>query len=417
MSAAPEVDLAIVGGGIVGLATAERFLARHPGRSVALFEKERALARHQTGRNSGVIHSGIYYKPGSMKARTCLAGKRALEAFCAEENVALETCGKVVVALDELELVQLAKIEERARGNAVPCQRIGKERLAELEPHAAGIAALHVPGTGIVDYPGVCAALARRIERAGGELHLGARATAIGTDGSRVRVASANGVERRARALVNCAGLHSDRVLELAGGSRSARIVPFRGEYYELVPAARHLCRNLIYPVPDPSFPFLGVHFTRLVHGGVECGPNAVLAFAREGYTRGTVVLGDLWDALAYRGFHSLAWKHWRAGLGELHRSFSKAAFVKALQRLCPTIRAEHLVPAPAGVRAQALLEDGALVDDFLIVERGSEVHVLNAPSPAATASLAIADAIVEHVDALLARSSGRAALQTERPA
>lgn len=417
MTAAPEVDLAIVGGGIVGLATAERFLARHRGASAALFEKEPSLALHQTGRNSGVIHSGLYYKPGSMKARTCLAGKRALEAFCAEERVAFETCGKVVVALDEQELPQLARIEERARGNGVPCERIGRERLAELEPHAAGIAALHVPGTGIVDYPGVCAALARRIERAGGELHLGARATAIGTDGSRVRVASANGVERRARALVNCAGLHSDRVLELAGGSRSARIVPFRGEYWELVPAARHVCRNLIYPVPDPSFPFLGVHFTRLVSGGVECGPNAVLAFAREGYSRGTIVLGDLFDALSYSGFRALARKHWRAGLGELHRSFSKAAFVRALQRLCPALRAEHLVPAPAGVRAQALFPDGALVDDFLIEERGNEVHVLNAPSPAATASLAIAGAIVERVEALLARSKAQAALPTELPA
>ena len=409
MSAAPEVDLAIVGGGIVGLATAERFLAGHPGASVALFEKERALAQHQTGRNSGVIHSGIYYKPGSMKARTCLAGKRALEAFCAEEGVAMETCGKVVVALDERELPQLARIEERARGNGVPCERIGKERLAELEPHAAGIEALHVPGTGIVDYPGVCAALARRIGRAGGELHLGARVSAIVADGPHVRVASTSGIERKARALVNCAGLHSDRVLELAGGERTARIVPFRGEYYELVPDARHLCRNLIYPVPDPSFPFLGVHFTRLVHGGVECGPNAVLAFAREGYRRGTLRVGDLWDALSYRGFQALARKHWRAGLGELRRSFSKAAFVRALQRLCPELRAEDLVPAPAGVRAQALASDGALVDDFLIEERGREVHVLNAPSPAATASLAIGAAIVERVERVLSMQPAEA--------
>ena len=402
MSAPRDVDLAIVGGGIVGLATAERFLARRRGASVVLFEKERALALHQTGRNSGVIHSGLYYKPGSLKARTCLEGKHELEAFCAEERVAFERCGKVVVAVDERDLEGLAKLEDRARGNGVACERIGKERLAELEPHAAGVAALHVPGTGIVDYPGVCAALARRIERAGGSVRLGARVVRVASDGARVLVAATDGAEVRARSLVNCAGLHSDRVLALAGGKREARIVPFRGEYFELRPEAAHVCRNLIYPVPDANFPFLGVHFTRLVHGGVECGPNAVLAFAREGYTRSTVDVRDLFDALTYSGFRALAKKHWRAGFGELHRSFSKGAFVRALQRLCPSIQAEHLVSAPAGVRAQALTPDGALVDDFLVVRRDREVHVLNAPSPAATASLAIGAAIVERVEEVL---------------
>jgi L-2-hydroxyglutarate oxidase len=395
------VDLALVGGGIVGLATAERFLARFPGRSVTLFEKEQALALHQTGRNSGVVHSGIYYAPGSLKAETCRAGKRMLEDFCRAEGVALETCGKVVVAVDERELPALDRIQARAEANGVACERIGRERLAELEPHAAGVAALHVPGTGIADYPGVCAALARRIRARGGEIVLGARVAALRGVPEGVEVV-AEGVERRARCVVNCAGLRSDRVAELGGARRAARIVPFRGEYWELVPAARPLVRNLIYPVPDPSFPFLGVHFTRMIGGGVECGPNAVLAFAREGYTLGRVDMRDLWDALAYRGFRALARKHWRAGLGELWRSVSKSAFVRALARLLPAIRAEHLVRAPAGVRAQALAPDGALVDDFLVQRRDRQVHVLNAPSPAATASLAIAERVVGEVEGVL---------------
>ncbi|TAJ25073.1 MAG: L-2-hydroxyglutarate oxidase [Planctomycetota bacterium] len=392
-------DLVVIGGGIVGLATAERFTrarsGARDGSRVVVLEKERELAAHQTGRNSGVVHSGIYYKPGSQKAALCRAGKRALEEFCAEHGVRHERCGKVVVAVDASEVPRLDKIEERARANGVACERIGPQRLRELEPHAAGVAALHVPETGIVDYVGVCAVLAELVRARGGAVETGARVAAIRTDGDAVVVTSTRG-EWRARRLVNCAGLHSDRVAELAGTRRAARIVPFRGEYYELAPDARALVRNLIYPVPDPAFPFLGVHFTRMVGGGVECGPNAVLALAREGYRWSDVAPADVWDALTYRGFRRFAARHWRMGLAEVHRSLSKRAFVRALQRLLPAIRAEQLVPAAAGVRAQALLDSGELVDDFLIQSNARCVHVLNAPSPAATASLAIGAAIVD---------------------
>lgn len=397
-----QVDVALIGGGVIGLATAYRLALRFRGLSFALVEKERELALHQTGRNSGVIHSGLYYKPGSLKASTCRRGKQLLEAFCASEGVAHERCGKVVVATSERELPMLARLEERALANGVACERIGAERLRELEPHARGNAALHVPETGIVDYPGVCAALARRIRSAGGEIHLGARVERLSVVAGRVELAAGD-VELSARCIVNCAGLHSDRLVTLSGGTREARIVPFRGEYFELVESARPLCRNLIYPVPDPAFPFLGVHFTRMVHGGVECGPNAVLALAREGYRKTSFVAADAWDALTYSGFWRLAARHWRAGCGELARSLSKSAFVRALQRLLPEIQAEQLVPAPAGVRAQALARDGALVDDFLIQRQGPLIHVLNAPSPAATASLAIGEALAERVNAVLA--------------
>ena len=394
-------DLLVVGGGIVGLATAWRFGQRFPGRKVRLLEKEPGIAAHQTGRNSGVIHSGIYYKPGSQKARLCLEGKLQLERFCREEGVRFETCGKVVVALDERELPALERIAGRAQENGVAAQRIGPERLKELEPHAAGIAALHVPGTGIVDYPGVCARLAHRIREQGGEIELGARLFHLERRGQTI-VASTPRGEFEAGALVNCAGLFADRIAELDGLAPRARIVPFRGEYWELRPEAQRLCRNLIYPVPDPSFPFLGVHFTRLVAGGVECGPNAVLAFAREGYTRSTVVWPDLSDALSFPGFWRLAQRHWRAGMGELQRSFSKGAFTRALQRLMPELAESDLLPAQAGVRAQALTPEGTLVDDFWFEQGERSVHVLNAPSPAATASLAIGSAIVERLEEAL---------------
>jgi L-2-hydroxyglutarate oxidase len=281
-----KADAVVIGGGIVGLATAWRFVERFPGASVVVLEKERALAAHQTGHNSGVIHSGIYYKPGSSKARNCSRGKRMLEEFCRDQALPFETCGKVVVAVTDAELPMLARIEERGRENGVACESIGPERLRELEPHAAGVRALHVPGTGIVDYVAVCTRLAELVVRAGGEVRTGARVTRLAPQPDGVVVESQAG-ELEAACAVNCAGLHSDRVLELGGARRDARIVPFRGEYWELEPAARGLVRNLIYPVPDPSFPFLGVHFTRSIHGGVECGPNAVLALAREGYTWG----------------------------------------------------------------------------------------------------------------------------------
>ena len=362
-----------------------------------MLEKEPDVARHQTGRNSGVIHSGVYYKPGSLKADNCRRGKRLLEGFCREHGVPFEICGKVIVAVDEAELPMLAKIHERGIANGVHCLRIDRERLRELEPHAAGVAALHVPETGIVDYVAVCRKLVDLVGRQGGEVVTGAKVSALRHDGAAVVVESTAG-ELRAACAVNCAGLHSDRVLELSGARRPARIVPFRGEYYELAAQARGLVGNLIYPVPDPGFPFLGVHFTRTIHGGVECGPNAVLAFAREGYTWGDVRPADVWDALGYPGFWRLAAKHWRTGSAEVWRSLSKAAFVRSLQRLVPESRGEHLSPAPAGVRAQALAPDGALVDDFLIVKEQRVVHVCNAPSPAATSSLSIGETIASHV-------------------
>ncbi len=390
-----NADLLVIGAGVVGLATAWQFQNRRPGAKVVVLDKEARVAAHQTGRNSGVIHSGIYYKPGSAKARTCRRGKAMLEEFCRTHGVAFERCGKVIVATAESELPRLATLEERARQNGVECARIGPERLREVEPHAAGIAALHVPETGIVDYVGMCEALAREIRERGGQVVLGARATsARATQDGRVVVTSKG--EFAAKRIVNCAGLHSDRVTHALGATRTARVVPFRGEYFTLAPAALHLVKHLIYPVPDPTFPFLGVHFTRLVLGGVECGPNAVLALAREGYDWSTIDASDLWDVVSYGGFWKFASRHWRTGFGEVHRSFSRAAFTTALQRLVPEIRVEHLVRAEAGVRAQALLPDGALVDDFLVVAHDRVVNVLNAPSPAATASLAIGDEVVD---------------------
>ncbi|MCY3003635.1 MAG: L-2-hydroxyglutarate oxidase [Planctomycetota bacterium] len=394
-------DAVVIGGGIVGLATAWTLAGERRGRRVVVLEKEPDLALHQTGRNSGVVHSGLYYKPGSMKARTCLHGKALLERYCRERGVTLETCGKVVVATSEAEFAQLDKLAGRARDNGVPATEIGPERLRELEPHCVGLRALHVPVTGIVDYRGMCRALAADIRLSGGELVFDAKVTGLESRSGSVVVESAAG-EFEAPVAINCAGLHSDRVLQLSGARRPARIVPFRGEYFELVPSAWHLVRNLIYPVPDPSFPFLGVHFTRMALGGVECGPNAVLALSREGYHWDDIRVGELVDALGYNGFWKLASRHWKAGMGEMWRSLSKRAFTKALQRLVPEIREDQLVPAEAGVRAQALAPDGSLVDDFLIQREGRVVHVLNAPSPAATASLAIAEHIATHAQPLL---------------
>ena len=392
-----ETDVAIIGGGIVGLATGYQLACLHPEKKIVVLEKEGHLAEHQTGRNSGVIHSGIYYKPGSLKAVNCREGRKALIDFCRQEGIAHEICGKVIVAVDERELPALERIYERGQANGVACAMIDKEQLHELEPHAAGIRAIHVPDAGIVDYKGVCAKLADHIRGAGGTVLTRARVTGIRADGDRTRLVSTAG-EVSARLVVNCTGLFADRVTALGGLAPPAKIVPFRGEYYELVPAAEQFCRNLIYPVPNPDFPFLGVHFTRMALGGVECGPNAVLAFAREGYHLTDVNLRDLAESLTYPGFLRLAARNWRMGLGELWRSISKRAFVKALQRLIPEIRVGHLHSAPAGVRAQALAPDGSLVDDFEIVESERIVNVLNAPSPAATASLNIGRLIVERL-------------------
>ena len=390
-----QTDVAIIGGGIVGLATAYRLQERYPAAKVTILEKEGTLAFHQTGRNSGVLHSGIYYRPGSLRATNCREGKQAMIEFCQREGVAYDICGKVIVAVDDSELGNLQSIYERGQANGVTCEIIGVERLRELEPHSAGIKAIHVPEAGIVDYPAVCEKLANRIREKGGTIQLDSRVTGMRRSNSRMIVLnSAEDVE--ARCVITCAGLHCDRVAKLSGSKPNAKVVPFRGEYYELTPDVQHLCKNLIYPVPDPKFPFLGVHFTRLIHGGIECGPNAVLAFAREGYTKLDINLVDLFESLTYPGFLRMAAKHWKTGCGEMWRSFSKAAFVRALQRLMPDIRAEHLHPAPAGVRAQALGLDGKLVDDFVIQENDLVVNVLNAPSPAATAALNVGRLIVD---------------------
>lgn len=391
----PAGEVAIIGGGIIGLATAWQLTRRYPDYRVTILEKEPGLAAHQTGHNSGVIHSGIYYKPGSLKATNCRMGRLALQEFCAAEGIPFELCGKVVVAIDEKDVPSLERIHERGLANGVKCELISKERLAEIEPFASGVRALHVPEAGIVDYTQVCRRLAEHIAAAGGRIVNNARVEKIDQYPDRLVVHSTAG-ETPADYLVNCAGLHSDRMTALSGQKPQAKIVPFRGEYYELVPSAERLCRNLIYPTPDPQFPFLGVHFTRMIGGGVECGPNAVLAFAREGYRLRDVDLKDLFETLSYSGFRRLARKHWRMGVGEMWRSFSKRAFVRELQRLVPAVQEADLIPAPAGIRAQALLPDGALVDDFLIQDSGRVLNVCNAPSPGATASLQIGATIVD---------------------
>ncbi len=403
---ATNVDFLIVGGGIVGLATAYQLTQRFPDAKLCLIEKEREVAQHQSGRNSGVLHSGIYYKPGSLKATTCRAGKLAMEAFCDAQQITYERCGKVIVALDAEEETRLHHILERGQANGVACELIDPQQLQELEPHAAGIRAIHVPEAGIVDYPAVCRRLADLLRDAGHAVRLGERVTRLRSLPSHVEVhtdqaAYATGF------LIGCGGLYSDRLVKLSGLSAPAQIVPFRGEYYELDESARSLCRNLIYPVPDPKFPFLGVHFTRMVSGDVECGPNAVLALAREGYSWGTVRCGELFEAVRYAGFLKLAARHWRMGLGEIHRSLSKPAFVKALRRLIPDLHSAQLKPCRAGVRAQAIAADGSMIDDFLWVVDERMLHVCNAPSPAATASLEIGRLIVDRTcEQLAARQS-----------
>lgn len=389
------VDIIIIGGGIVGLATAYQLLHARPGTSLLLLEKETALAQHQTGRNSGVLHAGIYYKPGSQKALASRAGKRMMEAFCEREGIAHALCGKVVVAVNEQEQQALHAIYERAQANGVTCRLLDRAQLAEIEPHTAGIAAIHVPETGIVDYTQVSNRLAQRITEQGGVIQTGVRVTDLVESQHAVTVvgeagASAESAEFEARVVLNCAGLFSDRVARMAGVSRGPHIIPFRGDYFTLTSDAEHLCNGLIYPVPDPRFPFLGVHFTRMIHGGVECGPNAVLAFAREGYRNRDISARDVWEIVRFPGFRKLAARYWRTGLSEQWRSLNKRAFVTALQRLVPAIQADQLRPAPAGVRAQAIAVNGQLVDDFAFATTPRTVHVINAPSPAATASLEI---------------------------
>jgi L-2-hydroxyglutarate oxidase len=376
---------------------AYQFTQQFPGRRVVVLEKEAIVAAHQTGHNSGVLHSGIYYKPGSLKAINCRAGKQAMEAFCAAEGIPIEICGKVIVAIDENDLSALDRLFERGQANGVLCQMIDAVRLKELEPYAAGVRAIHVPETGIVDYRRVCQRFVERICERDGRVLTGARVTAMTHRPDCVILHSAAG-DVAAKFVVTCAGLQCDRVTAFSGQRLGSQIVPFRGEYFALKPTAQHLCRNLIYPVPDARFPFLGVHFTRLIRGGVECGPNAVLAFAREGYRKTDVNLTDLAETLTYRGFLRLAGKYWSMGVGEFWRSLNKRAFVRSLQRLVPAIQADDLDPIPAGVRAQLVARDGNLVDDWVIREDERVINIGNTPSPAATASLNIAKLIVERL-------------------
>ena len=388
-------DIAIIGGGIVGAATALALTASTRA-SLVILEAEDRLAAHQTSHNSGVIHSGLYYKPGSLKARNCVEGRQALYRFCEEHALAHERCGKVVVATRQSELAVLDDLERHGAANGLQgLRRLGREELGDYEPHASGVAGLYVPETGIVDYEQVTRCYAERVVEAGGEVRVRSRVRRVHRRPDAIVLETDSG-EVVCRHVVNCAGLHSDQVARLCGVDPRLRIVPFRGEYYEIVPERRHLVRNLIYPVPDPSLPFLGVHFTRTIHGQVEVGPNAVLAFKREGYGRASFSARDVAGWLGYAGFWRMAARYWRMGLGEIYRSLNKRAFVEALQRLIPDLRAADVRRAGAGVRAQALEPDGALADDFRIVQGRNMIHVLNAPSPAATASLSIGRMIAD---------------------
>ena len=380
----------IVGGGLVGLATAYKLPLCFPAARVTVLEKEDKVCAHQSGHNSGVLHSGLYYKPGSLKARLAVSGIREMVAFCREHAVPHEICGKLVVATDASEVPRLHDLYERGTQNGLEGLRLlDRGQMREIEPHAGGVEALRVPQEGIVDYAKVSEALQREIEARGGSVVLGAQVTALQLRDGAWRIGSTAG-EHTADFVINCAGLHCDRVSMLAGEKREVRIVPFRGEYYQLKPDRRHLVRNLIYPVPDPKFPFLGVHFTRLIHGGIEAGPNAVLALAREGYRKTDVRLADVWDALTFSGLWCFLGKHKRMSWDELRRSFSRRLFCESLQKLVPDLRETDLAPGGAGVRAQAMSPDGNLLQDFCLLHRPRALHVLNAPSPGATASLAI---------------------------
>jgi L-2-hydroxyglutarate oxidase len=389
------VRVVVVGGGILGLAAGWELVGR--GHEVTVLDKEDGWARHQTGRNSGVIHAGLYYKPGSLKATLCTAGAESMVRFAREQGVPVEVCGKLVVAVDEAELPRLRALAERAEANGVPASLIGPEQARELEPNVSCLAALHVRSTGIVDFVGVAAALAGLLREKGAELRLGVEVRGITSSSTGIRVSTTRD-EIRADALVNCAGLHCDRVARLAGLDPPARIVPFRGEYYQLAPSATHLVRGLVYPVPDPAFPFLGVHLTRGIDGSVHAGPNAVLALRREGYRWSDITSRDVLDVLSFPGFWRLARHNVRTGAAEIGRSLSRRRFAAALRRLVPAVSAGDLVRAPAGVRAQAMFPDGSLVQDFLFLNAARQVHVLNAPSPAATAALEIAKKIADEL-------------------
>jgi L-2-hydroxyglutarate oxidase len=390
-------DVAIIGGGIVGCATAYRLSQQHPDRSIAIIEKEDRVAFHQTGRNSGVIHSGIFYTPGSLKAENCREGRRALVEFCEREGVDYDVCGKVIVATSEEEIPELDKIQEKGRKNNVACTRIGPEELRAYEPHTRGVAALHVPSSGIVDYTGMTERMADIVREQGHTLMTNAEVRDLHVEDRAVTVETTAG-DVTAKYIVNCAGLYADRIAKMSGMDPGVKIVPFRGEYYELVPGRRHLCNDLIYPVPDPAYPFLGVHFTRMIDGRVECGPSAVLAFAREGYDFGDVDLKELVETVTYPGFIKLSLQHWQKGVREIAQSLSKRVYVNQARKLIPELEMDDVVPSPSGVRAQALRPDGSLVDDFLFVEGERVINAVNVASPAATACLNIGRLIVDRL-------------------
>lgn len=393
-----KYDIVIIGGGIVGLASAYNLLKEQPGLKIALLEKEKELAAHQTGHNSGVIHSGIYYKPGSLKATNCINGYNMLLDFCKENTIPFDLCGKLIVATEEWELPLLDNIYKRGLENGLSeIKYVEKEDIASYEPYMRGIRAVHVPYTGIIDYTEVCLKLGEWVTKWGGEIYTGYKAEDITEFADFTEVKTGQKVFTT-KMIVNCAGLYCDKVAEMAGEKIDTRIIPFRGEYYMLKPEKRYLVKNLIYPVPDPNFPFLGVHFTRMIDGGVEAGPNAVFAFKREGYHKTDVDFTEMMESLTWPGFQKVAAKYWKTGMGEFYRSFSKTAFTNALRKFIPEVQEDDLISAEAGVRAQACDRDGGLVDDFKIIEKPKAVHILNAPSPAATSSLSIGKTISELV-------------------
>ncbi|HET9053380.1 MAG TPA: L-2-hydroxyglutarate oxidase [Cyclobacteriaceae bacterium] len=389
-----QQDVIIIGGGIVGLASALQLKQQNPSLKITLIEKENALARHQTGNNSGVIHSGIYYKPGSLKATNCIRGYNLLIEFCKTHDVPFDLCGKIIVATEEKEIPLLQNLFIRGQQNGLTgLTMLNAGELKEHEPHVAGLAGIAVPQTGIVDYTRVALKYADKIKELGGEIILGEQVLDIQAAGN-TSVIVTQKTTYRAALVINCAGLYSDKIARLTSNHVNVKIIPFRGEYYKLKKEKEHLVKNLIYPVPDPNFPFLGVHFTRMMKGGVEAGPNAVLAFSREGYKKSDINLSELAESLAWPGFQKVAMKYWKTGAGEMYRSFSKAAFTKALQKLIPEIQQSDLADGGAGVRAQACDRTGGLIDDFMILEEKHVINVCNAPSPAATSSLAIGETV-----------------------